>query len=136
MKSLDGMPVGSKLGLEDFVKLMPFTKEPYKLMRNAKALVLTSKVEGFPMVLLEALSLKTPIIAFDCKSGPSEIIIHEKNGLLVDNQNEEQLTIALNKLLLDDAYYYSIKANTQIGLEQFSEEKIIQEWINLLENRI
>ena len=126
----------SELELENLVKLLPFRKNPYDIIRNAKALALVSKVEGFPMVLLEAVSLNTPIIAFNCKSGPSEIIINEVNGLLVENQNEAQLTNALNKLILDNSYYKKIKANTHNGLEKFSEEKIIQEWINLLENQI
>lgn len=126
----------SKFKLDDAINLFPFTKTPYDLIRNAKALVLTSKVEGFPMVLLEALELETPVIAFNCKSGPSEIIVNEHNGLLVEDQNEEELTLALNKLLLDDIYYKKIKENVHIGLEKFSEEKIVQEWITLLENQI
>ncbi|MFI1770926.1 glycosyltransferase [Thalassobellus citreus] len=125
----------SNLQLEDFVELLPFTKKPQKLISNAKALVLTSKVEGFPMVLLEAVSLDTPIIAFDCKSGPSEIIVNDKNGVLVENQNEEQLSIALNKLLLNKTYYNKIKKNMHEGLDKFSEETIIQKWIHLIENQ-
>jgi glycosyltransferase involved in cell wall biosynthesis len=125
-----------KLQIEDFVTILPFTKKPYDLISNAKALILTSKVEGFPMVLLEALSLKTPVIAFDCKSGPSEIIFNGRNGLLVEDQNEEQLTLALNKLLLDDTFYNKLKGNVSLGLERFSEKVIIQEWIKLLESEM
>jgi glycosyltransferase involved in cell wall biosynthesis len=84
--------------------------------------------------LLEALSLKTPVIAFDCKSGPNEIVKDHVNGLLVEDQNEEQLIIALNKLL-NDTFYMDIKNNTQIGLDVFSEDKIIQEWETLFENK-
>lgn len=126
----------SRLNLENFIELLPFRKKPYSLIHSAKALVLTSKVEGFPMVLLEALSLKTPIIAFNCKSGPNEIIINEINGLLVENQNEEKLTMALNKLMTDDSFYNKIKKNVHIGLEKFSEEKIIHKWLILLENQV
>jgi glycosyltransferase involved in cell wall biosynthesis len=111
-------------------------KNPYTLIKNAKALVLTSKVEGFPMALLEAVSLKTPVVSFNCKSGPNELIKHEFNGLLVEDQNEKQLSLALNKLLLNDAYYAVVKANMEIGLNKFSEEKMIQEWINIFENQI
>jgi N-acetylgalactosamine-N,N'-diacetylbacillosaminyl-diphospho-undecaprenol 4-alpha-N-acetylgalactosaminyltransferase len=126
----------SKLKLEEFVRILPFRKNPYTLIKNAKALVLTSKVEGFPMVLLEAVSLKTPVVSFNCKSGPNELIKHEFNGLLVEDQNEKQLSLALNKLLLNDLYYAAIKANMEISLDQFSEEKNIQAWINLFENQM
>ena len=126
----------NKLNVNNRVRLIPFKNNPYNLISNAKALVLSSKVEGFPMVLLEALSLNTPVVAFDCKSGPSEIIRHNENGLLVENQNQEALTKALNKLILDEDFYKTIKNNSQNGLEKFSEPHIIQQWVNLLENQI
>lgn len=115
------------LELQKNVKFIPFTENPYMLIEKAKALVLTSKVEGFPMVLLEALTLKTPVVAFNCKSGPNEIIKDKINGLLVENQNEDRLTSALNDLL-NIPLYNRLKTNTSIGLEAFSEEKIMQEW--------
>ena len=125
----------SSLNLNNYVELIPFQNNPYALIENAKSLILSSKAEGFPMVLIEALTLNVPIIAFNCKSGPNEIIKNRVNGLLVKNQNQEQLTKALNKLLLDDSFYKEVKANINKGLEKFSEEQIIQEWINLLENQ-
>lgn len=118
---------------KSLLQLNGFIENPYPLMQNAKALVLTSEFEGFPMVLLEALSLHTPLIAFDCKSGPNEIVKHNVNGILVENQNRQELTLALNKLL-DDAFYKSIKVNTSVGLEIFSEQTIIQEWENTFKN--
>jgi N-acetylgalactosamine-N,N'-diacetylbacillosaminyl-diphospho-undecaprenol 4-alpha-N-acetylgalactosaminyltransferase len=126
----------SRLNLKNNVKLIAYNKHPNKWIKEAEALILSSKNEGFPLVLLEALHLNTPTIAFNCKSGPSEIIEHEVNGLLVEDQNQEQLTAALNKLLLDTSFYNKIKENTNKGLEKFSETKIIQKWVNLLESQI
>ncbi|MEN3322627.1 glycosyltransferase [Mariniflexile soesokkakense] len=120
------------LHLNAFVKLMGFKSNALAYIQKAKALVLTSKSEGFPMVLIEALSLKTPVISFDCKSGPAEIIKHEENGLLVDNQNADMLTESLNKLLLNDAFYKKIKGNLNQSSNPFSEENNIQKWIDLL----
>lgn len=121
------------LKLNSFVKLLPFKENPYKTIQNAKALILTSKVEGFGIVLIEALALKTPVVAFDCKSGPSEIINHEVNGLLVENQNLEALTLALNKLM-DEPFYKQLKQHTHVGLEKFSESNAIEKWIDIFEN--
>ncbi len=115
------------------IELKGFVEHPYILIQKAKALVLSSKFEGFPMVLLEALNLSTPLIAYNCNSGPSEIIKHNINGVLVENQNKIELTAALNTLL-DDVFYEKIKANSTIGLEVFSEETIIQEWENIFRN--
>ena len=120
--------------LKDLVHFYPFMEKPYVLIRNAKALVLTSKTEGFPMVLLEALSLNTPVISFNCKSGPGEIIKHEVNGLLVENQNMGALTLALNKLL-DEQFYKQLKQYTYVGLEEFSEKNAIEKWIDIFENQ-
>ncbi|GAA4238222.1 glycosyltransferase [Postechiella marina] len=118
------------LQLNNDVVFLAFRDNPFNLIKNAKALALTSKVEGFPMVLLEALTLNVPVVAFNCKSGPSEIIKNNVNGFLVDNQNEEDFTLALNKLL-DNFLYNEIKKNTSLGLEVFLEDKVIQEWEKL-----
>ena len=53
---------------------------------------MSSRYEGFPMVLIEALALEVPLVSFDCKTGPNEIIRHNHNGLLVSDQNIEALT--------------------------------------------
>ncbi|WP_308990860.1 glycosyltransferase [Mariniflexile litorale] len=120
------------LNLNDFVKLIGFKSNVLAYIKKAMALVLASKSEGFPMVLIEALTLKTPVVSFNCKSGPAEIIKNEENGLLVDNQNSDMLTESLNKLLLNDTFYNKIKSNLSLSSNPFSEENNIQKWINLL----
>ena len=124
----------NSLGLHSFVLLKGFNQNVSSYIKQAKALVLSSKFEGFPMVLIEALTLKTPMIAFNCKSGPAEIIKHEINGLLVENQNQEALSKAMNTLVLNDEFYYQIKTNIEKLSNPFSEEIIIEQWINLVEN--
>ena len=78
-----------QLRLEDLVHLEGFKKEVYTYMKFANFLVMSSYVEGFPNTLLESLVVGTPVISFDCPSGPSELIIDGENGLLVENQNFE-----------------------------------------------
>jgi len=123
-----------ELNLNEFVKLKGFQNNPHTFIKHSNALVLSSKSEGFPMVLIEALELGIPIISFNCKSGPSEIIKHEINGLLVQNQNTLLLTDALNKLMFDTSLYDKIKYNITHNLNIFSEDIIIKKWINLIEN--
>ncbi|MBD0824318.1 glycosyltransferase [Aestuariibaculum marinum] len=122
----------NNLELNKKVKLISFKNDPKALISKAMCLVLVSEFEGFGMVLLEALNLGTPVISYNCKSGPSEIIQHEINGLLVENKNKEELIKAMNKLVLDEEFYNQIKLNTSCGLEKFSEEQVIAQWETLL----
>ena len=73
---------------------------PYYL--NAKATILTSLYEGYPNALLESISLGTPVISFDCKSGPNEIIKNNINGHLVRYLDVEDLKNKICKILESD----------------------------------
>jgi len=122
----------STLGLTNDVRLLGFVENVNEYIRNAKYLVLSSSVEGFPMVLLEALQQKTPVISFDCKSGPSEIIQHKTNGLLVEDQNFANLKDAMILLIENLALYAKCKQNTVSSISKFTEKPVIQEWIQLI----
>uniref|UniRef100_UPI004049C574 glycosyltransferase n=1 Tax=Flavobacterium sp. TaxID=239 RepID=UPI004049C574 len=123
----------ASLNLEDSVVFIGFSDNPYKYMKNAKFLVLTSKYEGFPLVVLEAFACGTPVISFDLVSGPNEIIVPKHNGLLVENQNFEKLTEAINLLLLDEKLYDYCKKNAFESVQKFSFEEIKKEWLNLMQ---
>ena len=68
--------------LESFVKILDFNKNPYPLIKQSDLFILTSKFEGLPNVLLESLVLKKFIISSDCRTGPKEILLNGKGGLL------------------------------------------------------
>jgi len=89
--------VGDRVDFEGFQKHMI----PYYLY--AKATLLTSIYEGYPNVLVESITLKTPVVAFDCPSGPSEIIKDEINGYLVKYQDVEELKEKLISVLSKSA---------------------------------
>jgi glycosyltransferase involved in cell wall biosynthesis len=67
------------MGLMDYVEFLPHTHNPFQIVANAYFVVLTSRYEGFPMVLVEALSLGTPVVSVNCETGPIEIISNEEN---------------------------------------------------------
>ena len=91
------------LGLSEKVKLLGFDDNPYKYMARAKFLVMSSMYEGYPLVLIEALSLGCPLIATDCPTGPREIIQQGKNGLLVKNGNIGALAENIDALFFNEA---------------------------------
>jgi len=72
---------------------------PRNTISDASIFVLSSLKEGFPNVLIEAMSVGLPCVSFDCNFGPSEIIDNNKNGILVETGNQKALQDALEKLI-------------------------------------
>lgn len=86
------------LGVADRVDFEGFKSDIIPYYLHAKATLLTSLYEGFPNVLIESITLGTPVISFDCPSGPREIIKNGVNGYLVKTQCLESLWVSLTKL--------------------------------------
>lgn len=118
----------SHLKLTDKVIFKGFETELFSYYKKAHFLILCSKYEGLPTVLIESLMCGTPVISYDCDFGPSEIILHKKNGLLVENQNSEKLTSAINLFVNDSDLYSICKENAKQSVQKFSVENIAQIW--------
>jgi glycosyltransferase involved in cell wall biosynthesis len=84
--------------LEEKILFTGYLDNPYPLFKRASAFCLTSIWEGMPVVLMESMILECPVISVDCPSGPSEMITHYQNGLLVE-RNENALALAINYVL-------------------------------------
>ena len=68
--------------LNKFIKLKNFHNNPFKFLKQCDLFILTSKFEGLPNVLLESIALKKFVISSDCPTGPKEILLNGKGGLL------------------------------------------------------
>jgi glycosyltransferase involved in cell wall biosynthesis len=88
-----------ELGIAEDVSLHGLTTNPYAYMARACAFVLSSRWEGLPTVLIEAMSCGVPVIATDCPSGPREILADGRYGELVPVGDVERLAVAMEAAL-------------------------------------
>ncbi len=100
-----------KAGLADRVDFEGFRSDMVSIYRGARATVLTSRFEGFPNVLIESIACGTPVVAFDCPSGPSEIVMEGVNGFLVQQGDVQALANAIDRVL-DEEFDHSAMVAT------------------------
>ena len=91
--------LAKQLGIESDIHLPGFAENPYPMMAGASVYVLSSRWEGLPTVLIEALYCSTPVVATNCPSGPSEILLGGKYGTLVDVGDSSALAQAIAAVL-------------------------------------
>ena len=113
-----------RAGVDDKVDFEGFQRDLIPYYLHAKATILTSLYEGFPNILLESISLGTPVVAFNCPSGPREIVADGVNGYLVRYQDQKHLVKCL-KMALDRQWNPQEIALTS---ERFKSEVIIREY--------
>ncbi|MBM7539781.1 glycosyltransferase [Amphibacillus cookii] len=113
-----------KLGMEDSVIFTGFSNDIKRYYLNTNLTVLSSLFEGFPNVLIESISLGTPVVAFDCPSGPSEIIIDDINGYLSEYLNTTDLSTKINKALNKTWDINKIKESGR----RFSSEYVVKKY--------
>lgn len=119
---------------EKYITILPFQKNIVPYIQHARATLLTSYFEGFPMSLVESLAVGTPVISVDCETGPREIIQHQRNGLLVPNHNAQALAEAVNQMITDEQLYQTCKNNAQKSVEHLSLDTVSQHWQQLVKH--
>lgn len=117
--------------LQGRVRFLGFQSAIAELMQQSSIFVLSSRNEGFGMVLLEAMSQGCACISFDCVAGPNEIITQNVSGVLVENQNLEKLEYSLSKVIKDEELRKFLSYNAIKEAESFLPEKIVHKWENM-----
>ena len=121
-----------ELGIEAEVMFVGFTNNPFKYMARADLFVLTSRYEGLGNVLIEAQALGVPVIATNCSSGPSEILLNGQAGRLVEVGNAEELAEGILTLLSDpDTITRYVEAGRE-HLYRFTTDTCIRQYLELI----
>lgn len=131
---VDLCPLIRNLGLENNVSLNSPVKIIVEKYLFSSICVMTSRSEGFPMVLLEAMACGLPCVAYDCPSGPRAIIEDGKDGFLVENGNIDSFVEKLEQLIEDENLRIQMGKNANESVRKYDVETIMQQWKSLFES--
>lgn len=121
------------LGLRDRVSMPGWARDPFSQLAGAELFVLSSRVEGFPNALCEAMACGVPVIAFDCPSGPGDIVRHEVDGLLAPPEDVHALASAMGRLINDPDERARMRLRAPEVVQRFGVEDVLQRWRALFE---
>jgi len=118
------------LGL-DSIHLKGVTSNLSSKMQEASIYALTSHMECFPMVLLEALSSGLPVVSYDCPNGPRNILTAKEDGLLVSPNNIDKFAEAIELLINDKVKRDEMSVVGKQNVQRFNEKSVMMKWLNL-----
>lgn len=122
-----------QLNMESSIIINCFTTDVSQYYKAARIYCLSSRTEALPMVLIESLSFSVPLLAFDCYTGPREIIKNKYNGFIVEENNLQSYADKIVKLFtLNDKDFSILSHNAYLSSSKYSIDNIIKEWLDLL----
>lgn len=121
------------LNISSRVVFIPATKDIDFYYKESSVFCLSSRYEGFGMVILEAQAFGLPVVSFDCDCGPSDLISHEENGYLVPNNDEIALSEYLLKLVsCSEEDYSKFSKKSFLNAQKFNIDKLTDLWLGIL----
>ena len=119
-------------GLGDVVELKGWTDKFSEVLSDASVFALSSRYEGLPMVVLEALGRGLPVVAFDCPRGPRELVSDGVNGFVVADGELAPYAAALSKVMNDQALRARLQAGAFETAERYSVRVVAEQWRDLI----
>lgn len=123
---LEALVAGYRLA--DRVTFHGVVAGPERYMAESDLFVLSSRYEGFPNVLIEAMACGLPVISTDCPSGPRDIVRDGEDGILVPVDDVERLTQVISRLATDPARRAMLGREAKSVRERFSIEHVLRLW--------
>ncbi|MHA6612413.1 glycosyltransferase family 4 protein [Photobacterium damselae] len=121
-----------ELNMTDNILLLPATNHIENEFNNARIIAMTSRYEGLPLVLIEAKSFGLASIAYDCETGPREIIKNNNDGYVIPYESEELFVNNLMELITNERLLKSFQYEALINSKEYSPENIIKLWIECI----
>ena len=126
----------NELDLSDVIHLKPPTKNIQQEYEKSDFYVLSSRFEGFGMVLIEAMTCGIPCVSFCCPHGPSDIIKNNIDGILVKNGDIEALALGINQMIENEKKRLSMGEAARINVLRYSPQIIMPQWDKLFHSLI
>lgn len=120
-------------GLSSVIILRGTTTNIQEKYLESSICILSSRYEGFGMVLLEAMACGVPCVAFDCPYGPSDIIQDGEDGFLVEHLNSNVMAQRICDLIVNDSLRKKMGAKARRNVQRYNKEYIMKEWMSLFE---
>jgi GalNAc-alpha-(1->4)-GalNAc-alpha-(1->3)-diNAcBac-PP-undecaprenol alpha-1,4-N-acetyl-D-galactosaminyltransferase len=117
-----------QLGLAGRVSFPGTTQAPYDALRRGSLFVMSSRREGFPMVLGEAMACGLPVVSFDCPSGPRELIRDGIDGLLIPPEDIDALAAGMERVITDPDLASRLASRAPEVVERFSLASVLERW--------
>ena len=127
----DRMAVECSVG--DRASLNPATDKIYEKFADASIFVLSSRFEGFGLVLIEAMATKLPVVSFACPYGPRAIVSDGEDGILVDDGNVPLLADKICYLIEHEAERMRMGENAKLKASRYHVDDIMRRWIDLFD---
>ncbi len=126
-----------KLSAEDYIKMLPPSRDIHSIARDCTMFVSSSDFEGLSNSMIEAMAIGLPCVCTDCLGGGArEMIVSGENGLLVPVKDSEALYLSMKRLIEEPWLSEKCSLNAQKKKEELSLSVIADKWIKYIENRI
>ena len=118
-------------GLHNNVFLMGFSNDMEQALRQSSIFAFSSLVEGFALVIVEAMECGLPVVSYQCPCGPKDIITDGKDGFLVPVNNEQMLADKICDLIEDESLRHQMASDARVRAQHYHVENIAQRWMDL-----